>query len=76
MADNLEDASNELILADEEEVRYLIGEVFSHVPVDEVLDWLHLQCLELISAKACISKFTRKLVMTFVKPKFVLVFVC
>lgn len=41
MADNLEDASNELILADEEEVRYLIGEVFSHVPVDEVLDWLH-----------------------------------
>lgn len=41
MADNLEDASNELILADEEEVRYLIGEVFSHVPVDEVLDWFH-----------------------------------
>ena len=41
MADNLEDASNELILADEEEVRYLIGEVFSHVPVDEVLNWFH-----------------------------------
>ncbi|CAM6050660.1 unnamed protein product [Sphagnum compactum] len=36
MADNLEDASNELILADEEEVRYQIGEVFSHMPKDEV----------------------------------------
>ncbi len=36
MAENLEDASNELILADEEEVRYQIGEVFSHMPKDEV----------------------------------------
>ncbi len=36
MADNLEDASNELILADEEEVRYQIGEVFSHMLKDEV----------------------------------------
>ncbi|XP_024398199.1 probable prefoldin subunit 4 [Physcomitrium patens] len=36
MADNLEDASNELILADEPELRYLIGEVFTHLPVEEV----------------------------------------
>ncbi|XP_061340403.1 probable prefoldin subunit 4 [Gastrolobium bilobum] len=34
--DNLEDASNELILTDEEEVRFQIGEVFAHVPKDEV----------------------------------------
>lgn len=36
MAENLEDASNELILADEEEVRYQVGEVFSHMPKEEV----------------------------------------
>jgi hypothetical protein len=36
MAENLEDASNELILADEEEVRYQIGEVFRHMPKEEV----------------------------------------
>ncbi|KAL2642960.1 hypothetical protein R1flu_010547 [Riccia fluitans] len=36
MAENLEDAGNELILTDEEEVRYLIGEVFSHMPKDDV----------------------------------------
>ncbi|KAL1192965.1 Prefoldin subunit 4 [Cardamine amara subsp. amara] len=34
--DNLEDAGNELILADEEMVRFQIGEVFAHVPRDEV----------------------------------------
>ncbi|XP_057515795.1 prefoldin subunit 4 [Amaranthus tricolor] len=34
--DNLEDASNELILTDEEIVRFQIGEVFAHVPKDEV----------------------------------------
>ncbi|XP_010528805.1 PREDICTED: probable prefoldin subunit 4 [Tarenaya hassleriana] len=34
--DNLEDAGNELILADEEIVRFQIGEVFVHVPVEEV----------------------------------------
>ncbi|KAK7337914.1 hypothetical protein VNO77_18505 [Canavalia gladiata] len=34
--DNLEDASNELILSDEEIVRFQIGEVFAHVPKDEV----------------------------------------
>ncbi|CAN7039798.1 hypothetical protein Bca4012_070062 [Brassica carinata] len=34
--DNLEDAGNELILADEEMVRFQIGEVFAHVPKDEV----------------------------------------
>ncbi|XP_030444220.1 probable prefoldin subunit 4 [Syzygium oleosum] len=34
--DNLEDASNELILTDEEVVRFQIGEVFAHVPKDEV----------------------------------------
>ncbi|KAJ6877110.1 prefoldin subunit 4 [Populus alba x Populus x berolinensis] len=34
--DNLEDASNELILTDEEVVRFQIGEVFAHVPRDEV----------------------------------------
>jgi prefoldin subunit 4 len=36
MAENLEDASNELILADEDEVRYQVGEVFSHMPKEEV----------------------------------------
>ncbi|XP_057496141.1 probable prefoldin subunit 4 [Actinidia eriantha] len=34
--ENLEDASNELILTDEEVVRFQIGEVFAHVPKDEV----------------------------------------
>ncbi|CAN7019619.1 hypothetical protein BRARA_F00554 [Brassica rapa] len=34
--DNLEDAGNELILADEEMVRFQIGEVFAHLPKDEV----------------------------------------
>lgn len=41
MTDNLEDASNELILADDPEVRYLVGEVFTHLAVDEVLVCLH-----------------------------------
>lgn len=34
--DNLEDASNELILTDEEVIRFQIGEVFAHVPKEEV----------------------------------------
>ncbi|KAA8544903.1 hypothetical protein F0562_019702 [Nyssa sinensis] len=34
--ENLEDASNELILTDEEVVRLQIGEVFAHVPKDDV----------------------------------------
>ncbi|KAL1350658.1 hypothetical protein HN51_014684 [Arachis hypogaea] len=34
--ENLEDASNELILTDEDVVRFQIGEVFAHVPKDEV----------------------------------------
>ncbi|KAJ8632748.1 hypothetical protein MRB53_026084 [Persea americana] len=34
--DNLEDASNELILSDEDVVRFQIGEVFTHVPREEV----------------------------------------
>ncbi|XP_024964799.1 probable prefoldin subunit 4 [Cynara cardunculus var. scolymus] len=34
--ENFEDASNELILTDEEVVRFQIGEVFAHVPKDEV----------------------------------------
>ncbi|KAG8363772.1 hypothetical protein BUALT_Bualt19G0057100 [Buddleja alternifolia] len=34
--ENLEDASNELILTDEETVRFQIGEVFAHVPKDDV----------------------------------------
>ncbi|KAF5739260.1 prefoldin subunit 4 isoform X1 [Tripterygium wilfordii] len=34
--DNLEDAGNELILTDEEVVRFQIGEVFAHVSRDEV----------------------------------------
>ncbi|KAL1828289.1 hypothetical protein DCAR_0207490 [Daucus carota subsp. sativus] len=34
--ENLEDASNELILTDEEVVRFQIGEVFAHVSKDEV----------------------------------------
>ncbi|CAI9781701.1 unnamed protein product [Fraxinus pennsylvanica] len=34
--ESLEDASNELILTDEDIVRFQIGEVFAHVPKDEV----------------------------------------
>ncbi|KAK3024582.1 hypothetical protein RJ639_044324, partial [Escallonia herrerae] len=34
--ENFEDASNELILTDEEVVRFQIGEVFAHVPKEEV----------------------------------------
>lgn len=34
--ENLEDASNELILTDEEIIRFQIGEVFAHVPKEEV----------------------------------------
>lgn len=34
--ENFEDASNELILTDEEIVRFQIGEVFAHVPKEEV----------------------------------------
>ncbi|KAI3448690.1 hypothetical protein Pfo_005355 [Paulownia fortunei] len=34
--ESLEDASNELILTDEEIVRFPIGEVFAHVPKEEV----------------------------------------
>lgn len=34
--DNLEDAGNELILSDEEMVRFQIGEVFAHFPREEV----------------------------------------
>lgn len=34
--ENLEDASNELILTDEDVVRFQIGEVFAHVPKEEV----------------------------------------
>ncbi|MCO5560102.1 hypothetical protein L7F22_013709 [Adiantum nelumboides] len=36
MLENLEDASNELILTDEDIVRYQLGEVFCHLPKDEV----------------------------------------
>ncbi|KAL9416702.1 hypothetical protein AB3S75_039817 [Citrus x aurantiifolia] len=34
--DNLEDAGNELILTDEDIIRFQIGEVFAHVPREEV----------------------------------------
>lgn len=34
--ESLEDASNELILTDEDIVRFQIGEVFAHIPKDEV----------------------------------------
>uniref|UniRef100_A0A1D1YDE1 Prefoldin subunit 4 n=1 Tax=Anthurium amnicola TaxID=1678845 RepID=A0A1D1YDE1_9ARAE len=34
--ENLEDAGNELILSDEDVVRFQIGEVFAHMPRDEV----------------------------------------
>ncbi|KAL8130531.1 hypothetical protein V2J09_019686 [Rumex salicifolius] len=34
--ENIEDASSELILTDEEVVRFQIGEVFAHIPRDEV----------------------------------------
>eukprot|EP00897_Mesotaenium_endlicherianum_P006425 jgi/Mesen1/5810/ME000293S04956 len=40
MAENLEDAGNELILADDDEVRYLTGEVFIRTPKDDVDDLL------------------------------------
>ncbi|KAJ4789818.1 Prefoldin subunit 4 [Rhynchospora pubera] len=38
--ESLEDAGNELILSDEDVVRFQIGEVFAHVPKDEVEDRL------------------------------------
>ena len=34
--DNLEDANNELILTDDDIVRFQIWEVFAHIPKDEV----------------------------------------
>ena len=34
--ENLEDASNELILTDKEVMRFQIGEIFAHVPKEEV----------------------------------------
>lgn len=34
--ESLEDASNELILSDEDMVRFQIGEVFAHMPREEV----------------------------------------
>ncbi|KAK8952862.1 putative prefoldin subunit 4 [Platanthera guangdongensis] len=34
--ESLEDASNELILSDEDAVRFQIGEVFTHMPREEV----------------------------------------
>ncbi|KAF6148713.1 hypothetical protein GIB67_019321 [Kingdonia uniflora] len=34
--ENLEDASNELILTDEEVIRFQIGEIFAHMPNDQV----------------------------------------
>lgn len=34
--ENLEDAGNELILSDEDVVRFQIGEVFAHMPMDDV----------------------------------------
>lgn len=34
--ENLEDAGNELILSDDDVVRYQIGEVFSHLSKEEV----------------------------------------
>ncbi|ERN01422.1 hypothetical protein AMTRI_Chr03g147660 [Amborella trichopoda] len=36
LTENLEDAGNELILSDEEVVRFQIGEVFTHMPREEV----------------------------------------
>ncbi|CAA6662745.1 unnamed protein product [Spirodela intermedia] len=38
--ENLEDASNELILTDEDIVRFQIGEVFAHIPKEDVEDRL------------------------------------
>ncbi|KAK9863098.1 hypothetical protein WJX84_007119 [Apatococcus fuscideae] len=38
--EELEDAGNELILADEEEVRYHVGECFHHVSVPDAEDLL------------------------------------
>ncbi|CAN8311721.1 unnamed protein product [Cochlearia groenlandica] len=35
-SDNLEDAGNELIFSDEDMVRFQVGEVFAHVPREEV----------------------------------------
>ena len=34
--ENLEDASNELILSDEDIMRFQIGEVFTHIPREDV----------------------------------------
>jgi chaperonin cofactor prefoldin len=49
MAENLEDASNELILADEEEMRYQVGEVFRHMPKEEVRLFCKLKRFEQLS---------------------------
>ncbi|KAK1264233.1 putative prefoldin subunit 4 [Acorus gramineus] len=40
--ENLEDASNELILSDETVVRFQIGEVFAHMPKEEVEERLEM----------------------------------
>eukprot|EP00245_Coleochaete_scutata_P008408 TRINITY_DN2555_c0_g1_i3.p1 TRINITY_DN2555_c0_g1~~TRINITY_DN2555_c0_g1_i3.p1 ORF type:complete len:127 (+),score=42.55 TRINITY_DN2555_c0_g1_i3:121-501(+) len=54
---NLEDASNELILTDEDEIRYSMGEVFVHTArddVDSLLDKMKdqtLQELEVLEAR-------------------------
>lgn len=40
VAEDLEDAENELILTDEEEIRVLTGEVFIHTPRDNVEELL------------------------------------
>ncbi|EFJ09419.1 hypothetical protein SELMODRAFT_82059, partial [Selaginella moellendorffii] len=44
LAENLEDASNELVLSDEEVVRYQIGEVFGHLSKEEIES--KLECLK------------------------------
>eukprot|EP00252_Welwitschia_mirabilis_P006398 TRINITY_DN17280_c0_g1_i1.p1 TRINITY_DN17280_c0_g1~~TRINITY_DN17280_c0_g1_i1.p1 ORF type:complete len:127 (-),score=41.96 TRINITY_DN17280_c0_g1_i1:333-713(-) len=43
VAENLEDASNELILTDEDVVRFQLGEVFTHMPKEEVENRLESQ---------------------------------
>ena len=45
-AENLEEASNEIMITDEEEVKYMMGECFVYTTEDEV-------CFQLLDTRTC-----------------------
>eukprot|EP00232_Nephroselmis_pyriformis_P002235 CAMPEP_0182914790 /NCGR_PEP_ID=MMETSP0034_2-20130328/38751_1 /TAXON_ID=156128 /ORGANISM="Nephroselmis pyriformis, Strain CCMP717" /LENGTH=127 /DNA_ID=CAMNT_0025051577 /DNA_START=479 /DNA_END=862 /DNA_ORIENTATION=- len=47
--EELEDAGNELMLADEEECKYMMGEVFVHASNDKAEEWIEARTEELNS---------------------------